>query len=66
MICKYPCMILKFCNRFVETFYKDLEEALGHKSSLEMLSQQLEAATKEEDPYAEQIADMRETGTLYV
>ncbi len=45
-----------------KTFYKTVEEAHSHKSTLETLTAQLETAMKDSDPYAEQIVDMNENG----
>jgi DNA repair exonuclease SbcCD ATPase subunit len=50
----------------LETFYTTIDEAHKHKSSLETLTSQLETAMADEDPYAEQIADMKETGVQEV
>jgi len=44
------------------TFYKTIDEAHGHKSSLETLSSQLETALADEDPYIDQINDMKDKG----
>ena len=46
----------------INTFYNTVDEAHAHKSSLETLTSQLETAMADEDPYAEQINDMKETG----
>jgi DNA repair exonuclease SbcCD ATPase subunit len=45
----------------VETFYSSLEEALAHKHNLESLTAQLESKVADNDPYAEQITQLRET-----
>jgi len=44
------------------TFYDTIDEAHGHKSSLDTLSTQLETAMADEDPYSEQIHDMNDKG----
>lgn len=41
-----------------DVFYSSLEEALGHKNSLEVLQRDLEIAKRETNPYSEQIAEM--------
>lgn len=46
----------------VKTFYDSIDEAHNHKYTLESLSKQLESANAEQDPYEEQIQDMRENG----
>lgn len=46
----------------IETFYETVEEAHGHKSSLETLTAQLETATNNADPYHDQIEDMQHQG----
>ena len=44
-----------------ETYYDTIDEAFNHKGSLQDLKRQLEQTEKKEDPYAEQIQDMKET-----
>jgi len=46
----------------LETYYETVDEAHGHKSSLNTLSTQLETAMADEDPYSEQIHDMNDKG----
>jgi len=48
------------------TFYKTIDEAHGHKSSLETLSTQLETSMATEDPYTDQIADMQTNAIVEV
>ena len=48
------------------TFYKTIDEAHGHKSTLETLSTQLETAMGNEDPYVDQITDMTEKGIVEI
>ncbi len=48
------------------TFYKTVDEAHGHKSSLDTLSSQLETALAVEDPYTEQIEDMNANGLVEI
>jgi len=43
------------------TFYDTEADAIQHRSSVAGLQQQLAAKSKEEDPYTEQIADMKTT-----
>ena len=43
------------------TFYNAEADAIQHRSSVAGLQQQLETKSKEEDPYTEQIADMKAT-----
>lgn len=45
-----------------KTFYETLNEAHEHRNTLALLSQQLDAAKAERDPYAEQIYDMVTNG----
>jgi len=42
-----------------QVFYDDLEQALGHKNSIDSLRRDLANRQAETDPYTEQIADMR-------
>jgi DNA repair exonuclease SbcCD ATPase subunit len=42
-----------------QVFYDDLEQALGHKNSIDGLRRDLANRQAETDPYTEQIADMR-------
>lgn len=42
-------------------FYQSLTDAYEHQNSVNMLVEQIEAKRKQEDPYAEQIKDMRES-----
>ena len=44
-----------------DTYYDTIDEAYNHKGSLQDLKRQLEQTEKKEDPYAEQIQDMKET-----
>ena len=48
------------------TFYRTVDEAHGHKSSLETLSTQLETSMATEDPYIEQIEDMQANGIVEI
>ncbi len=48
--------------KVVKTFYKTVEKAHEHKSSLETLTMQLETAIEEQDPYIDQIKDMQDKG----
>ena len=48
------------------TFYKTIDEAHGHKSTLDTLSSQLETAMGTEDPYVDQITDMTEKGIVEI
>jgi len=48
------------------TFYKTIDEAHGHKSSLDTISTQLETAMQAEDPYIEQVTDMEANGLVEV
>jgi len=41
------------------TFYKELHEAHNHNSTLTYLTEQIESHTKEEDPYDEQIIELK-------
>ena len=43
------------------TFYETEAEALGHKNNLNGLEQQLEAKAAENDPYSEQIEELKKT-----
>jgi len=49
-----------------ETFYKKLEEALEHKSSIAHLKQQIDSKEADADPYDEQINDMTSSGIVEV
>jgi DNA repair exonuclease SbcCD ATPase subunit len=49
-----------------ETFYKKLEEALEHKSSIAHLKQQIVTKAADNDPYDEQIIDMSSSGIVEV
>lgn len=42
-------------------FYQSLTDAYEHQNSVNMLVEQIEAKRKQEDPYADQIKDMRES-----
>lgn len=42
-------------------FYQSLTDAYEHQNSVNMLVEQIEAKRKQEDPYADQINDMRES-----
>ena len=44
-----------------KVFYDTLEQALEHRNSMDKLTTQLESKLAEVDPYAEQIAEMRNT-----
>jgi len=46
----------------LETFHDTVDEAHGHKSTLDTLSTQLETAMVDEDPYVDQIHDMQNKG----
>jgi len=48
------------------TFYDTLSDAYEHQNSVEKLAEQIELNKKTEDPYAEQIADMRDSSLEYV
>jgi DNA repair exonuclease SbcCD ATPase subunit len=48
------------------TFYRTIQEAYEHKNSISQLEQQIEAKAAEEDPYAEQIAEMEQTAVQEV
>ena len=43
------------------TFYQTLSDAYEHQTSVEKLAEQIELNKNTEDPYAEQIADMRDS-----
>jgi len=43
------------------TFYSTLSDAYEHQNSVEKLAEQIETNKNTEDPYAEQIADMRDS-----
>jgi DNA repair exonuclease SbcCD ATPase subunit len=42
-----------------KVFYDSIEQAMEHRNSIDKLSSQLEHKLSEQDPYVEQIADMR-------
>jgi len=42
-------------------FYDDLNDAYEHQNSVSMLKEQIETKKKQEDPYTEQIKEMRES-----
>jgi DNA repair exonuclease SbcCD ATPase subunit len=42
-------------------FYKNINDAYNHRSSLDQLKYELESLTKQHDPYEEQIQEMQET-----
>lgn len=44
-----------------QVFYDTIDDAYNHRSTLESLRKDLEKRSAEEDPYAEQIADMEQT-----
>ena len=44
-----------------DTFYDTLSDAYEHQNSVEKLAEQIELIKNTEDPYAEQITDMRES-----
>ena len=44
------------------TFYSNVDDAHGHKSSLETLTAQLETAVDDADPYTDQIIEMETNG----
>jgi len=48
------------------TFYKTIDEAHGHKSSLATLTSQLETAVDTADPYVEQVDEMVASGLVEV
>ena len=43
------------------TFYDSNEDAIHHRSSLTNLQEQIDTLTKEQDPYSEQIEEMKAT-----
>ena len=43
-----------------KVFYDDLNDAYEHQNSVSMLKEQIETKKKQEDPYTEQIKEMRE------
>jgi len=49
-----------------QVFYDNLEQALGHKNSLEGLQRDLATRRSETDPYGEQIADMEQRAVQIV
>ena len=44
------------------TFYNNMEDALQHKHNVDTLQEQIEEKIKEENPYVEQVDQLRETG----
>lgn len=46
-------------GKLPKVFYDTLEQAMKHRSSIDKLTSQLEHRLAEQDPYVEQIADMR-------
>ena len=44
-----------------EVFYENLNDAYEHQNSVSVLKEQIETKKKQEDPYTEQIAEMRES-----
>lgn len=46
-------------GRAPRVFYDSIEQAMEHRNSIDKLSSQLEHKLAEQDPYVEQIADMR-------
>ena len=46
-------------GRAPKVFYDSIEQAMEHRNSIDKLSSQLEHRLAEQDPYIEQIADMR-------
>ena len=48
-------------GRIPDTYYDTIDEAYNHKGSLQDLKRQLEQTEKKEDPYSEQIEEMKET-----
>ena len=44
------------------TFYNNMEDALQHKHNVETLQEQIEEKIKEDNPYLEQVDQLRETG----
>jgi len=49
-----------------DTYYETAQEAYKHESTVEYLGQQLETKTKENDPYAEQIAELKSSAVQQV
>ena len=45
-----------------KVFYDTIHDAYNHRSSLDSLAKELEKRSNEEDPYADQIAEMEQTG----
>ena len=48
-------------GRVPETYYDTIDEAYNHKGTLQDLKRQLERTEKQEDTYAEQIAEMKKS-----
>ncbi len=44
-----------------EVFYENLNDAYEHQNSVSVLKEQIETKKRQEDPYTEQIAEMRES-----
>ena len=44
------------------TFYSNMEDALGHMHNVTTLKEQIEEKIKEQNPYTEQVATLKETG----
>lgn len=44
------------------TFYNNMEDALQHKHNVDTLQEQIEEKIKEENPYVEQVDQLRQTG----
>lgn len=51
--------ILGEIGKMPKVFYDSLEKAMEHRSSMEKITMQLEQRLAEEDPYTEQISDMK-------
>jgi DNA repair exonuclease SbcCD ATPase subunit len=44
------------------TFYSNMEDALGHMHNVTTLTEQIEEKIKEQNPYTEQVASLKESG----
>ena len=49
-----------------DTYYETAQEAYKHESTVEYLGSQLEAKSKETDPYAEQIEELKTSAVQQV
>ena len=49
-----------------DTFYDSIDDAHGHKSTLDTLTAQLETAIADSDPYVDQIIEMQDTGVVEI